>query len=779
MDENKLEENQKQNNFNGQISNNTFNQTNDDLSIFSGLENNVQSLNSFANNPINDTIEPVSNIGDSFAFESNNNVQDTNVLESASTNDVVTSVSNIGDSFTSETSNNVQDTNVLESTSTNDVVTPVSNIENSFSFESNNNIHDTNILESASTSDLATSSYNMGNDVKFQPSNITQKENTSSVEKSNSVSEQTAEIVTLNLEDTNTSGSVVEPQNKASETSTPNNIKPKKEKTKKGKRILIVFLLLLVAIIGEAIYFYFNGYAKFVLSRNIAKAYNSISNVKIDSTLDSILKSNTVSIDYNVNLDIKDNAELLGGINNISAKYTYSENKSDKKGLLNLESKINKEQFIDLDALLKDSKVYFKIKDVMDKYYFTDYEFVSLFESLDNSDSKYILDIIKDSVLNNIKNEDLKQSNEDIVIDNKSLKTVKVSLNINDDLLIRIAKDIINKIENDDKALEILSNNTKISKDELKKEIADIKSSINNYTTSSEESIIYNMYTDILGNAIKHELIMDEYVIDYLNYNDVKELVVKSNGVSVFNIKIAGKESGTVSGNIMSMMSITGDYTANKINLNLKAIDNSMEMKVVLESDENKVSDKEYVFNSSLNISVLADNTEALNAVMKFDGKFNSDVTINEVNTENSKNINDITEEELESIFSKLEELPGISLLYDEMILNSVGEAKESAAVASANNIITAINYNEQMVGFDNSDLVGKFTTSRGTGANANKITKLSSSVRISGDEPSYLDLTTDNQGMVISGVIEVSDYCVKVSDGSASYDDVTYGTCK
>ena len=113
------------------------------------------------------------------------------------------------------------------------------------------------------------------------------------------------------------------------------------------------------------------------------------------------------------------------------------------------------------------------------------------------------------------------------------------------------------------------------------------------------------------------------------------------------------------------------------------------------------------------------------------------------------------------------------------MILNSVGEAKESAAVASANNIITAINYNEQMVGFDNSDLVGKFTTSRGIGANANKITKLSSSVRISGDEPSYLDLTTDNQGMVISGVIEVSGYCVKVSDGSASYDDVTYGTCK
>ena len=111
-----------------------------------------------------------------------------------------------------------------------------------------------------------------------------------------------------------------------------------------------------------------------------------------------------------------------------------------------------------------EGKVYFKIKDVMDKYYFTDYEFVSLFESLDNSDSKYILDIIKDSVLNNIKNEDLKQSNEDIVIDNKSLKTVKVSLNINDDLLIRIAKDIINKIENDDKALEILSNNTKISK---------------------------------------------------------------------------------------------------------------------------------------------------------------------------------------------------------------------------------------------------------------------------------------------------------------------------
>ena len=791
MDENKVGQDQNQSNFNGQIPNSTSNSNNDGLSIFSGIDTNVSSINNniqdintnvFESTSTNDAVSPVSNVGESFISEPSNSVQNTNIFESASTSDAVSPLSNVGESFTPESSNNTQDinTNIFGKASTNDVVSPISNVGESFVSEPSNSVQNTNVFESASTNDVVSPVSNIGENSTFESSNNIQDINTSSTENSNTVSEQTAEIVTIDLDDTNNSQPVQEPQTQTSQINSENDIKPKKEKKKKGKSFLILFLLLLLAIIGGAIYFYFNGYSKFVLSRNIAKAYNSISNVKIDSTLENILKSNAVSLDYNMNLDIKDNAELLGGINNLSIKYTYSENKNDKKGLLNLESKINKEEFVNLDALLKDNKIYFKIKNAMDKYYFTDFDFISLFESLENSDSKYIFDIVKDSILTSIENKDLKQTNEEIVVNNKSLKTVKISLNIDEKLLIKISKNLFKKIENDDKALEILAKNFKISKEELKKEISEMKSSIddNNSSLSNEENIVYNMYTDILGNAIKHELIMDDYTLDYSNYNDVKELTVKSNGLDAFNIKIEGKETGTISGNIMQAMSITGDYTTNKVNLDMKAIDNSMEIKIALENKENKVSDKEYAFDSTLNVSVLADNSEALNANLKFDGKFASDITINEVNTENSKNINDVTEEEIENIFSKLEELPAFGLFTNQMILNSVGEAKEQAAVSSANNIISASNVNEQLSGFDEDYISGNYTSSRGTGANANKITSLSSSVSFSGDRPTYLNLTTDNEGTIVSGVIEVSGYCVKVSNGYASVDGIIRGTC-
>ena len=110
-----------------------------------------------------------------------------------------------------------------------------------------------------------------------------------------------------------------------------------------------------------------------------------------------------------------------------------------------------------------------------------------------------------------------------------------------------------------------------------------------------------------------------------------------------------------------------------------------------------------------------------------------------------------------------------VALVATPIILASVNNAKQQAALASANNVITASNYNEQMVNFDASDIVGSYTSSRGTGDDANKIAAFSATVKFSGDQPSNINLTTDAKGIISSGTFDISGYTITVTNGKAT----------
>ena len=137
-----------------------------------------------------------------------------------------------------------------------------------------------------------------------------------------------------------------------------------------------------------------------------------------------------------------------------------------------------------------------------------------------------------------------------------------------------------------------------------------------------------------------------------------------------------------------------------------------------------------------------------------------------------------------------------VALVATPIILASVENAKKQAAIASANNVITAINYNEQMVNFDASTIVGQYTTARAsqtTGEGSNAVTTLTdkvsldslnnSSVEYSGDKPSFVDLTFDSNYVVKSGKINISGYCVAVINGKAvnseTVNETVYTTTK
>lgn len=119
-----------------------------------------------------------------------------------------------------------------------------------------------------------------------------------------------------------------------------------------------------------------------------------------------------------------------------------------------------------------------------------------------------------------------------------------------------------------------------------------------------------------------------------------------------------------------------------------------------------------------------------------------------------------------------------VALVATPIILASVKDAKKSAAIASANNVITAINYNEQMVNFDASGIVGSYTTAvesiatnvdgvKYTGQATEQYAK--STVKISGDSPKKLHVSVDSNKTVDDGCMYISGHDVKILDGKAT----------
>lgn len=444
-----------------------------------------------------------------------------------------------------------------------------------------------------------------------------------------------------------------------------NNLPPDENPAKKKKGLIIGIIVgVLVLVLGVFAFFYFNNNSKLILSKNITKLYNDfLSSSQKNESLKNILSSNEVSANSDITLNLKDNTGTFGNINNFKASYQYIENKEDKKGSLNFESKLDNEDFINLDAAIKDSKLYYKIKDVMDKYYYNEYEFISLLSTSESDDIKYVLDIIKDNIINNINKSNLKESKEEIKINDKNTKVKKISLEITEELVNKIIKGTIDSIEKDDKAIDILSESFDIEKDELNKLLNTIKDSLNEETSDIEfDKVTYNMYVKGLNTTVKQEIVIGEVSLEYYDYKNVKEFSVSSNSLKVFNIKF---ENGQISGSMLTI-AISGDYSDDKINLDIKSIDNSFELKITIENTEKDINkNKEYESNTNINATMLQETKEVFNLNLSLKSSLKNDVSVKDFDTSNSKNQSELTEEEQNEFIEKIQNIPVIKSIIE------------------------------------------------------------------------------------------------------------------
>lgn len=117
-----------------------------------------------------------------------------------------------------------------------------------------------------------------------------------------------------------------------------------------------------------------------------------------------------------------------------------------------------------------------------------------------------------------------------------------------------------------------------------------------------------------------------------------------------------------------------------------------------------------------------------------------------------------------------------IALVATPIIINVIDDAKKKAALTSANNVINAINTNEQMKSFSSNsefDYIPKDITKDGYvkryGSDGNELQEFANLKSLfSGDYPDDINVLVQNS-KVISGCMIMNGYNVSVTKGAAA----------
>lgn len=355
----------------------------------------------------------------------------------------------------------------------------------------------------------------------------------------------------------------------------------------------------------------------------------------------------------------------------------------DKKAYIDLVSKVNGEDFVGLEVLLSNDKLYAKIKEVMNEFYYND--LTSYTESTSNAENleysqllkleKNELELLtkhlKNSILKDLKDSDFSKSSETLTLDNKNYKTNKITLNISKKRLGTIVENLLTYISKDNKAIQILQKFDKtITKDSIQKSLESLKEQSSSF--SDEEQLNFSFYIESFTSLRRIELSTSNNEVDSIATGN------ESFTLDIYNNSYKNKTYLlTIIDNDATTMTIKEEYTdSDKANLIIKYDDYEINGTIsstnsAQEFNLNLLSSGQNIGTINYKYTVVGKNKEykldlsILLSDQSIEIVSNNTILLNEeipnLDVENAKDFNEMTEEEqskLSDFFNeKLEEV--------------------------------------------------------------------------------------------------------------------------
>lgn len=391
--------------------------------------------------------------------------------------------------------------------------------------------------------------------------------------------------------------------------------------SKKKNNGLIIIIIVLLAICGGVLgYIYgkksITPKAKFV---KVMSNYLEKNNLE---DIEELFKGNfTVNTTNTFKVNV-DSEELVSGKLSINSIYKDEEQYTEVSfgdGSNSLTGNI----------YLKDSKAYIMLKNVFDKYYYLDME-------SDSTDYVGAYKELKKSILK-VVNEYFTDDKFTLTKDNNNDK-ISISLTGKDGATLVLK--FYEEIKNNDKILGLFTDDD-TSLDEVK---AGLKEDIDNL---KEEMDSYS----------------DEVVISYDIYLNKNKLVKQEITLEDITLTITGEESGDITLISGGTTVVSGSY--NKDNLNLKI--NTDMINAELSIERQNIKEDKISGDYKTTIKLISDGS-VINILINTNIKYDKNANIPSVDLSGTKSFDEISDSELEKIYSKLYPLlePIIGSAYEE-----------------------------------------------------------------------------------------------------------------
>ena len=429
------------------------------------------------------------------------------------------------------------------------------------------------------------------------------------------------------------------------------------------KIVSICLLIASIAMIGTGVYLMNSNKYMFETSLGRVLSYVNKINEGDKTFIEGLDGSDKYKITTNSTLTYIDNKMGVSGdlyFNSSNQLYVDLDGK--------VEGEINEN--LGLIGLLDEKKVFLKIKDVMDEFYYTDiedsisnqevvdsvnYEEIS---KLSKKDLKILTDHLKKSISKNITNKDLTKTKEALTLDGKKVSMYKLSLKMTDKMITSISKDYLKALSNDTKAIKVLQ---KIDKNITKSDLEDAVKSMGE-STSNDEYLVLSFYCKVFGDVTRIELsTSDGLAVDmslsvdfYQNKNkhNTTAVTAEMNGSSIkFEKAYTSKDKANINITVVNdegNASISGTLVKNNstFDLALSCTYNGETLGDVTFKISTVTKNKEYKLETKISIGNTEGNKIVLNSVNNI--YLNEDIP--SIDTDNAKDIKEISDEEREKL---------------------------------------------------------------------------------------------------------------------------------
>lgn len=427
----------------------------------------------------------------------------------------------------------------------------------------------------------------------------------------------------------------------------------------KKKRTLIFISIALIAVfsVGVGVYLYLSS-SKVIFSKAMEKA--------IDSLFESEEKGLLADLDYHtLKANTNTNLSLVSGVTNysLSMNGNVGYNEENQKIYMDLNTNLNNKKLVDFQAMLENDKLYFKIKDLMTKFYYIDTQ-LDASQELKEDDLDHMVEILKDSFLDNLKDNDFDKSKQKLELSGKTISTTKLTLKLTEEKLSEMAIDFLNSVKSDKEAMKIIQKVYPDFTDETINEALDaLKESKKD--VDKNNYILYTIYVDKNRDIIKQEISINDatdksmkdmslVITSFKDNNKYQnlEFIILNSGVEVINLslkEVSKEETKLVvnSALIKAEGTIKNNNTENSYNIVVTDVMGNKLGDIVYsltKIDSNKFT---YNFNMAFTIDDVKANLVSNNTILFDEQLTDFDLT-------NSQSIDKMSESEQNTIMNEI-----------------------------------------------------------------------------------------------------------------------------